>query len=549
MAIHFADIWESVARALPEKPALADLGDGKGKTKHASWREYEDRAARLAQALLAQGIQAHDKVGLYTYNRAEHLVAQFACYKLRAIPFNVNYRYLEDELVYLLDNAEAKGIVFEGTFAPRLAAILSKLPKLKVMIEIADGEGHLPGALDYESLIRERAPLPPIARSEEDTYMLYTGGTTGLPKGVGYPMGVITRNMLRGYEFMGVPIPQSSEELGQRVKEFAESGMLRVSLPACPLMHGTGMWGGVYMPHNMGGSVVLFKNRPFDPHLLWRAVEQEKVTDIAIVGDAFAKPMVKALDEAKASGRPYDISSLERIVSSGVMWSAETKERLLEYGALTLMDGMGSTEGVMGFQITTRDYRPKTGTFFLLPTAKILKDNDEEARPGEVGMIAITEGLPKGYYKDEKKTGMTFRTIGGVRYGFPGDYARVEEDGSIFLLGRGSVCINTGGEKVFPEEVEEAIKTHPLVEDCLVTGVPDEALGERVAAVVAHTPGHPVSEKELQAHVHGRLAGYKAPKHVIFVEHIMRGPNGKGDYKWARETAREIIALEEAKPH
>jgi fatty-acyl-CoA synthase len=466
-------------------------------------------------------------------------------FKVRGVPVNVNYRYTEHELIYLLDNADAQALVFDAQFAPRVAAILDKLPNLKLLIEIDDGSGqHLPGARPLESLVEEHGPKARIAYAEDDIYMLYTGGTTGMPKGVMYRQGDFAQALMTGLDMRGVARPTNREELVAALKAVREMGAAPTSLAACPLMHGTGLWLGVFVPHNLGGCAVTFRNEHFDPDELWRLVEREAITDIAIVGDAFAKPMLAALERAKAAGRPYDLTSLKAIVSSGVMFSREVKQGLLDFADITIIDAMGSTEGSMGSSVVMRGMNlAETAKFEKNPTTKVFNDQDQEVQPGsdEIGMIANGGLVPVAYFKDPEKSARTFRTIDGARYSFPGDFAKVAADGSLVLLGRGSVCINTGGEKVFPEEVEEALKAHPGVYDCLVVGVPDERFGERVTAVLSRRPGHADDDGALIDFARTRIAGFKAPRQLIVVDEVRRAPNGKADYKWAKQ-----IALEQA---
>jgi fatty-acyl-CoA synthase len=307
-------------------------------------------------------------------------------------------------------------------------------------------------------------------------------------------------------------------------------------------MHGTGLWLGVFVVHAVGGCAVLFRNEHFDAAALLALTEQERATDIAIVGDAFAKPMLAALDAAKAAGRPYDISSLKMIISSGVMFSREVKEGLLSYADTMIYDGMGSTEGGMATSVVSRAAPPgETAKFTANPTTKVFGPDDKEIAPGseEIGMIANGGFTPVGYYKDPVKSAATFRTIDGHRYSFPGDFAKVAADGTLILLGRGSVCINTGGEKVFPEEVEEALKAHPDVYDCLVVGAPDERFGERVIAVLAPRPGREVDQDALIGFARSRIAAYKTPRQIVVVGEVQRAANGKADYKWAKSVALE----------
>jgi fatty-acyl-CoA synthase len=540
MEWHLASIWETIADAVPEAPAIIH-GDVRR-----TWAAYDERAARLASAFGEAGLGPDSKIGLYLANRNEYLEAHFAAFKIRGVPVNVNWRYLDDELVYLLDNSDAEAVVFQGAFAERIARVRGRLPRLKLLIQVDDGAApRLDGAGDYEAAIAGHAPMARIARSADDIYMLYTGGTTGMPKGVMYRHGDISQGLMLGYDLAGMPRPTNSAELAASARAVSAAGAAPVSLVGCPLMHGTGMWVGTIVPQHLGGAAVTLTSTHFDADELWRTVVANRCTDITIVGDAFAKPMAAALDGAAAAGRPYDISGVRRIWSSGVMWTAEVKQRLLVHAPMTLIDAMGSTEGGMGMSVTTRESAAGTARFQMNPTTKVFTDDGREVKPGsgEMGKVAAGGAVPLGYFKDPVKSDATFRVIDGVRYSFPGDYATVEADGTITLLGRGSQCINTAGEKVFPEEVEEAVKQHASVWDCLVVGVPDERYGEVVAAVVSPRPGAEIAPADIVAEVRGRLAGYKQPRHVIAVDEVRRAPNGKADYKWAKAVARERLGI------
>jgi fatty-acyl-CoA synthase len=531
----FAELWETIGDAIPDRIAIVN-----GQVRR-TWREYEDRAARIAAALVGAGLGHDSKVGLFGYNSNEYLEAQYGVFKIRGVPVNVNYRYTEHELDYLLDNADAEAIVFDAALGGRLAWMSRRLPRVKLLIEVDDGSGeHLEGALRYEEVIAANAPHPRVAHSEDDIYMLYTGGTTGMPKGVMYRQGDFNRALAGGFAARGLDLPATRAQLAGLVETIAAQGLAPVSIAACPLMHGTGLWLGVFIAHVLGGTAVTFRNQHFDPDALWRLVERERATSVAIVGDAFAKPMLLALRRAAEAGKAYDLGSLTQIISSGVMFSREVKLGLLEFADLTIADAMGSTEGSMGSSIVTRAAPPgETARFDINPTTKVFNERDEEVTPGsdEVGMIANGGFTPVGYYKDPEKSARTFRTIAGHRYSFPGDFAKVAADGSLVLLGRGSVCINTGGEKVFPEEVEEALKAHGDVFDCLVVGVPDERFGERVTAVVSAAPGRSLDEDALIGFARARLAGYKMPRRIIEVPQVRRAANGKADYPWARAVA------------
>jgi acyl-CoA synthetase (AMP-forming)/AMP-acid ligase II len=542
MTWHFASIWEAIADAIPGAPALAC-----GEVRR-SWREFEERGARIASALERAGVGPGAKAGLYASNCNEYLEAQFGIFKASVCPINVNYRYSEAELVYLLDNAEVEALFFDARFAPRVAAIRDKLPRVKLLVAIDDGsDGALDGAVGFEALIAAHAPLPRRSQDEDDIYMLYTGGTTGMPKGVmmrqgDFSLGVTTA---LAANLRGLAPAQTVEALVDLVRELHAAGDAPVSLPACPLMHGTGAWGGAFGPHALGGLVVTIRGDHFDPDTLWGVVDREKVSDLVIVGDAFAKPMLAALRAAANGESPPDLSRLKRIISSGVMFSREVKEGLLELADVTIFDLMGSTEGGMGSSVVSRANPPgATARFMPNPGVKVFDALDREVKPGsdEIGMVASAGAAQLGYYKDEVKTAATFRTIDGVRYSFPGDFAKLAADGSLILLGRGSVCINTGGEKVYPEEVEEALKAHPDVFDCLVVGVPDPQFGERVTAVVSLCDGQALDESSLLQFARSRVAGYKLPRRLVVVDRVQRAPNGKADYKWAKSTAIEAAA-------
>ena len=538
MEMHFATLWENIADTIGDRTALIH-GDNK-----VTWSELDDRAARVAGFLTAQGHAVDSKAGIYAYNCNEHIEAEYASFKMRGSPINVNYRYLADELVYLLDNSDAEVIFYQACFTDRIAEIRSKLPNLRTLIQIKDSSGNelLEGAFDYDTIIAETEPMPRIDRKWDDIYMLYTGGTTGMPKGVMYYNGEFAESQFAQFEAYGIsPPPTNLEGAMAAVTKLAAADALPITLSACPLMHGTGMWGGVFAPLSLGGTVVTLDNSSFKADELWEAVERNKVTNLVIVGDAFGNPMLTSLQNAKEEGRSYDLSSVNSIMSSGVMWSHEVKKGLLEFADMVLTDALASTEGSMARSMTTRDNIEGTAEFELMETSKVFDENDEEIVPGSgnTGLLANGGRCPVGYFKDPVKSAATFREVKGLRYSFPGDFATVEADGKVKLLGRGSMCINTMGEKVFPEEVEEAIKTHPAIYDCLVAGVKDPKFGERVTAVVSVRPGMSANEADVTEHVKARLSGYKKPKNVFFVDVVQRATNGKADYKWAKAKAAE----------
>ena len=535
MEMHFATVWESIADEIGDVTALVH-----GSSRR-TWAQFDDRAARLAGAFTAAGLGPDSKIALYMYNGNEYSEAQFAAFKMRGVPINVNYRYLDDELHYLLDNSDSEAIVFHSSLGDRVARVAPRLPKLKLLLEVDDG-GEFSGiAQCYDRVLNTADPMPRISRSEDDIYMLYTGGTTGMPKGVMYAIGGLTSGFVSGgFPMVGLPVPQDASEIAGFVRQLIDSGNQIISIPCAPLMHGTGVWLGAFIPQLAGGQVLSLTRRSLDAHELLDTVQRERVTNITIVGDAFAKPIVAAIDAAIAAGSPYDTSSLKLIISSGVMWTAEVKEQLLDrIEQVVLLDAIGSSEGSMGMAISMRGLPPSTAKFTQSPTTRVFTDDGREVQPGsdEVGLVAAGGNVPLGYYKDAEKSARTFKVINGERYSFPGDMAQVAADGSLILLGRGSQVINTGGEKVFPEEVEEAVKRVDGIQDCLVVGIDDDKFGQAVTAVASRSEGSTVTEATVIADVKGQLAGFKAPKRVVFVSQVPRAPNGKADYKAARQQA------------
>ena len=538
MKMQFANLWEKVSDIVPDDPALINS------KKVVTWKEYDNKAAKIANILEEHGLGSNSKVGLYLHNSNEYLEAQYGVFKIEGVPINVNYRYKENELIYLLDNSDAEAVFFQGCYAERISSIKDQLPKVKVFIQVDDGSEPLVlGALDYEASISSAKPQERFDRTEENIYMLYTGGTTGMPKGVMYKHGSFITSMLKTAFAMGFDVPEEIKNLEQAILDSKNNQNLPVSLPACPLMHGTGMWLGAYLPMFGGGSVVTISDLGLDPNKVWSEVERCKVNSLVIVGDAFAKPLLEGLKDSISEGKAYDISSLRAMISSGVMWSAEIKAGLLELHDMTLFDAMGSTEGGMGAAVSNRELPAKTAKFNLNPGVIVIDDNGAEVEPGSgiMGKIGTSGLVPEGYYKDEKKSAETFKEINGVRYSFPGDFATINEDGTINLLGRGSNCINTAGEKVYPEEVEEAIKKHEKVNDCLVVGLKDEKFGQRVVALASLENNESLDEGELIDFTREQLSGYKLPKQVLIVDEVMRAPNGKANYKWAKEEAEEKL--------
>ena len=541
MEAQYASVWERNSDVIPDKIALI-CGDNE-----VTWKEYDDRAAKLASLLTNSGLGDNSKVGLYLHNSNEYLEAQYSVFKIKGVPINVNYRYKEEELIYLLDNSDSEAVFFQSCYAEQIKSIKDKLPKVKLYIQVDDNTNEtLDFAQDYESAISEFQPMERQERSEDNIYMLYTGGTTGMPKGVMYQHGGHLKGMLNTAGAWGlIPVQEKIDvdSVALEVKKLADEGRLPISIPACPLMHGTGMWLGAIIPHLVGGTVVTLPNLGFDPDGLLKEVEKRKANNIVIVGDAFAKPIMDALDKAESEGSPYNLESINTVISSGVMWSSEVKQGLLKHHDMVLVDAMGSTEGGMGSSRASRDNPAETAKFVLNPGVIVITDEGELVEPGsdKTGKIGTSGLVPLGYFKDEKKSAETFKEFQGVRYSFPGDYAKVEADGTITLLGRGSNCINTAGEKVYPEEVEEAIKRNDDIFDCLVVGLQDDRFGQRVVALASYQDGKEIEEQELIAFTRDHLAGYKLPKQVLFVDEVMRAPNGKANYKWAQETAEKEL--------
>ncbi len=534
---NFASMWEAIADAQPHQPALVQ-GD-----RIRSWAEWDDRAARLATAFRELGLSEDGKVASYLYNSIEYMEGVFATWKCGGAPVNVNYRYLEDELAYLLTNSDTEILLFHGSLREHVAKVAAQIPTLRAIVQVDDGSPLLEGALRYEDLISSHEPAPREAHSGDDLYILYTGGTTGMPKGVMWRNEDLFMSLVPYvYALAGEQLPEEGPTGAGAVAARVEAaGNTPVHLPASPLMHGTGFMSSL-QALTMGGTIVTLESRAFDADELWRAVQRNGVTQMAIVGDAFGKPMSRSLERAESEGEPYDLTSLGVVISSGVMWTAEVKEALMARAGCICLDSLGSSEGV-GFasQISIPGAEATTAKFQIGEHAKVLSEDGREIEPGseEIGLLALGGPIPLGYYKDPEKTARTFPTFGSSRYSIPGDWARVAADGTIELLGRGSVSINTGGEKVFPEEVEEAVKLHPAVTDAIVVGVPDDRFGEVIAAVVELGDGPTPSGDEIADSVRGHLAGFKRPRHVVIVDKVKRGPNGKADYAWAKQLAAE----------
>lgn len=538
----FATIWEAVAAAVPDAEAIV-WGDAKR-----SYGDLQQRAARLATAFSEFGIGPGSVVGFYLYNRPEYLDALFAAFKVRAVPANVNFRYLEGELAYLIDNAGLELLVYPTSLADRIADAIELVALDPILVAIDDG-GHDPvaGSLMLEDLITGAEPQDPIVRSSTDLLMVYTGGTTGMPKGVQWQQRDSMVAAWTRYAQQGYIEPTSATEAGTLARRLHDDNVSSTTIAAPPLIHGTGMWtalGGL----TTGQTIGLLASRSFDPAELCRLIERRRADSLTIVGDAFARPIVRELARAEDAGEPYDLSSLKRISSSGVMWSAPMKRELHQRCSAVFIDGLSASEGA-GFasMITHPGDDPETARFVLGERSLVIGDDGRPVEVGAVGRIAVAGSIPLGYRNDDERTVATFQVIDGVRYSIPGDFARLEEAGVITLLGRGSVCINTAGEKVYPEEVEEAVKALVSeVDDCVVVGATDPDRGEAVCAVVSRSAaGEGLSDADVEAAVRTTLrsaiAGYKVPRRVVVVDRVTRAPSGKADYRWAKSMVEGVV--------
>ena len=526
MVFNLADLFEAVAAAVPDRHAIVCQGGGEPELR-LTYAELDERATRLANAMAARGIGTGDHVALQLYNGNEYLEGMIGAFKLRAVPVNVNYRYVEDELRYLFDDSDTRLVVHEVDFGPVIDAVRPDLPLLHTT---------LARGAEYEAALAEASPVADFGeRSPDDVYVLYTGGTTGMPKGVLWRHEDIFFGALGGGN-PGGPGIERPEEVAER----APAGRTRL-LPASPFMHGSAHWTALSALFT-GGTVVILRDRRLDPEHLWDVVAAERVSFLVVVGDAFARPLVDALE---ANPGRWELSPLTVLLSGGAILSPAVKERLVALLPSTMVvDGFGASEtGGQGQRVAIAgapaDGHPR---FAVNAETTVL---DEHFRPlspgdGEVGWLARRGRIPIGYYKDPDKTARTFPVVDGVRWAVPGDRASIDADGTIVVYGRGSVSINTGGEKVFPEEVESALKAHPAVFDAVVVGVPDERWGERVTAVVRAREGSSPTLEELAEHCRHHLAGYKVPRHLVLVPEVVRSPSGKPDYRWARATATAV---------
>jgi len=534
MEFNLADLFEHAADHFGAREYL--VAEGQRRT----YTEMEERANRLAHHLADHGIGPGDHVGIYAYNSVEWVETLWAVFKLRAVWVNINYRYVEGELTYLFENADLKALVYQREFAPRVRNVIDTLPLLTHSVVIDDGSGaDLAGleSVDYEAAMASGSPVRDFGpRSPDDRYILYTGGTTGMPKGVVWRHEDVFFALGGGIDPTTNTRVDRPEALVARAQERQPGTML----PIAPLMHGATQW-GVMGGAFQGNKIVLLAR--FDPNRVWQLVGEERISGIMITGDAMGRPLVEALDDA---GADHDLSSLVSISSTAAVFSPTVKERFLErLPNVILTEAIGASEsGSNGYTLVQSGEESTRG-----PRVTAILDTvvlDDELRPVEpgsntVGKVARKGNIPLEYYKDPEKSAQTFVTApDGTRYSIPGDFASVEDDGRIVLLGRGSVSINSGGEKIYPEEVEAAIKSHPDVYDCTVVGVPDDRWGQRVAAVVQVRESGTLTLESVQEHCRQHVAGYKVPRELHLVASIVRSPSGKPDYRWAKDVATGV---------
>ncbi len=534
MALNIADLTEHAIDTMPDRVAIIS-GDRK-----LTYAELEEQANRLGHFLQSQGVGPGDKVGLYCRNGIEIVVALVAIVKIRAISVNVNYRYVESELHYLFENSDMVALVHERRYSDKVANVLPSTPNVKTAIVVEDGSDGAGvdfrsyGGVAFADALTQGSPERDFGeRSPDDIFLIYTGGTTGFPKGVMWRHEDIYRSLFGGINYVTGEVVEGEWDLARQGAEAAPF----IGFPIPPMIHGATQ-AATFMALFSGRTTVLAPE--FDPDGVWDTIEKNKVNMLFFAGDAIARPLIDALDTDK--GRARDLSSLWVLASSAALFSQTVKERYLELLPNRMItDAIGSSEtgtGGLG-SVAKGQMHPGGPTVKISSTTTVIDEEGNPIEPGSGvrGLIAKSGHIPVGYLKDEKKTAETFKTFNGVRYAIPGDWATVEADGTVTMLGRGSVSINTGGEKVFPEEVESVLKGHPAVFDAVVVGVPDEKWGQHVGAVIAVRDGVPLTFEDLDSHARKEIAGYKVPRSVWIVDTVKRNPAGKADYRWAKEVS------------
>jgi acyl-CoA synthetase (AMP-forming)/AMP-acid ligase II len=533
---NLADLFERIADAVPDREVIVSPA------RRLTFAQLDERANRLANVLTGLGIKAGDHIGLQLLNGSEYIEGMLAAFKLSAVPININFRYVEGELRHLYDDADLVAVIHHQQFSPRVGAVVPDATKVEHLIVVADASGAdiAAGAVDYETALAQSNIQRPSgsARTGDDHYLAYTGGTTGLPKGVVWRQeDIFFAAMGGGDVFQSGNFIATPEELLERLPEVGGT-----ILTTPPLMHVSAQW-GVFHSLFAGGRVVFPPQGAFDAAAIWSLVATEGVNILTIVGDAMARPLAEAYESAVKAGSPYDASSLFVVGSGGAVLSTQAKAKLTELlPSLMVVDGFGSSEtGIVGSKMHVAGDTTTAPKFTVNAQTQILGEDGTPVEPGsgQVGRLARKGFVPLAYYKDEAKTKATFLVVDGERWVLPGDNATVDADGTVVLLGRGSTSINTGGEKVYPEEVETALMTHASIADVIVVGVPDERFGERVVAVVAAAAGATPTIEPLQDHARTTLAGYKIPRAIVVVDTVERTPAGKPDYAWAKRVATE----------
>jgi len=551
----FGTIWEAVAGELPDAVAISEPG------RDYTYAEFEDRAARLAAALADAGVGPGDKVACYLYNGAAYLETVFAAFKLGAVPVNANYRYTGDELSALLADADAAALVFSGELAANVGHAARHLPDLRLLVRVGAAPAAAAGTAapagtddgvpapdvpgpELGELLEATAPLAKRPRPGTDQLFMYTGGTTGKPKGVIWRLADLLFSLtVPVFHPLGVQaLPETLDDAVRIATEARSQGRAPVMMPVVPLMHATGLFNsmGALL---VGGRVVTARPGRLDPPHVFETVASQRVRALIVAGNAVCQPLVAELAAAERAGRPHDLSSLDAVITSGTVLSDRLKRGLHARANVTITDAIASSEGGPFAFAITRSVADLPSRFFPVPATRVFTDQDALVAPGSetIGVLAYSGPMPLGYYKDTVKSGATFRSIDGVRYSMPGDLVQVEPDGAIRFLGRGAGVINTGGEKVHPQEVEDALLAHPGVTDASVVGVPDETWGERVVAVVA-VSDPALTEAELRAAVRGGLAGYKVPRAIVLLPSLPRTPTGKLELTAIRRLAQAETA-------